>query len=193
MAAVEKLDLYKEHKEEYVQPREPVLVNVRPAKYLAIEGHGKPGDELFQAQVGTLFGMAYTIKMGSKAAGRDYKVCGLEGLYSAAADGYDWQLLIRVPEFVTARDLRAAAAQLAAKGRGEGAGDVKLVSIREDKCVQVLHIGAYKEETGTIRRMEAFAAQQGLSLRGPHHEIYVSDPRRVPAARLKTILRSPVA
>jgi hypothetical protein len=202
MPVAEKLDLYKLHKDEYVKPKTPVLIKIKPARYLAVEGQGKPGGELFQAQVGALFGLAYTIKMARKFAGQDYKVCGLEGQYWSAdpgkcltvisEEGLRWKLLIRVPEFVNARDLKAAAAQLEKKGRGEHAGEVKLETIREGKCVQAIHVGSYQAETATIQRMAAVAGSNGLSLRGPHHEIYISDPRRVPPERLRTILRQPV-
>jgi hypothetical protein len=203
MSATEKLDLYKQHKSEYVMPKEPVLVNVRPAKYLTIIGRGAPAGAEFQSAFGALYGVAFTIKMAKKFAGQDYKVCHLEGLWWGSRETGDfsqeppetwnWQLLIRVPDFIRDRDLKAAVQQLQAKGKGDGAANVKLATIKEGKCVQMLHVGPYSEEGRTISRMWEYARGQRLSFRGRHHEIYLSDPRRVPAARLRTILRHPVA
>ncbi len=201
MAKPEKIDLYKLHKSEYVAPRKPVLLHVKPARYLTMAGEGKPGGDLFQAQMGALFSVAFTIKMASKFAGRDYRVCGPEGLWWApgqapitdlALESYCWKLLIRVPDFITQRDLKAAVAALKAKGKPVPAEQVKLETIREGRCVQMLHVGPYATEPETIAQMQALAEQQGLSLKGPHHEIYLSDPRRVAPERLRTILRYPV-
>lgn len=169
---------------------------MKPARYLAIEGQGKPGSELFQAQIGALYGAAYTIKMTRKSAGHgDYKVCALEGLYSDVDNEnhtMKWKLLIRVPDFVTERDLSDAVAALKKKGKGAEADNVRIEVLKEGKCVQVLHVGPYDQEPATIERMEAFAKENGRTLRGPHHEIYLSDPRRVPPERLRTILRFPL-
>ena len=202
MAGGAKLDLYKTHKSEYVTPKQPAFVDVKPAKYLTITGRGAPGAADFQAKVGALYVVAYTIKMTKKFAGKDYKVCQLEGLWwgnevtgdfsQLPRESWNWTLLMRVPEFIKDSDLKAAVSQLKARGKGEGAESVKLQTLKEGKCVQMLHVGPYASEGETISRMVEFAAQQGLACRGKHHEIYLSDPRRVPPARLRTILRHPV-
>jgi hypothetical protein len=204
MASAQKLDLYKDKKAEYVAAKAPVLVKVGPAKYLTVEGRGAPESEAFSAAVGGLYATAFTIKMTRKFAGKgDYRVCGLEGLWWTdrmvrsfadlpPRDEWQWKLLIRVPTFIGAADLRAAKKSLADKGKAPGAANVKLETIREGPCVQMLHVGPYGEEPRTIRAMEDFMRAGGLVFRGPHHEIYLSDPRRVPPARLKTILRHPV-
>lgn len=195
--ATEKVDFYKTHKSEYVTPKQPVLVQIGPAKYLAIEGKGEPGGEQLQAQIGALYGAAYTIKMTRKFAGKgDFKVCALEGQFWDFADGkrtMEWKLLIRVPGFVTAGDLKAAIAALKKKGKDAEVDNLRLESLKEGKCVQVLHVGPYDKECETIARLETFAKQNGLAFRGLHHELYLSDPRRVPPERLRTILRHPVA
>ena len=101
-----KLDLYKVHKTEYVTPRRPALIHIEPAQYLAIEGRGAPGNERFQACIGALYAMAFTIKMAHKFAGKqDYTVCKLEGRYfgdlaGAPKEEWKWELLIRTPEFI---------------------------------------------------------------------------------------------
>jgi hypothetical protein len=193
----EKVDFYKTHKSEYVTPKQPVLVEIGPAKYLAIEGKGEPGSPMFQAQIGALYGAAYTIKMTRKFAGKgDFKVCALEGqfwYFECGKRTMEWKLLIRVPEFVTARELDAAVAALHKKGKGAEVDHLRLETLKEGKCVQVLHVGPYDTEPATMARMEAFAKENGLAFRGLHHELYLSDPRRVPPERLRTILRHPVA
>jgi len=201
MAKPEKLDLYKVHKAEYVAPRKPALVKVGPAKYLTFAGRDKPGGPVFQAAIGALYAMAFTIKMAYKFEGQDYKVCHLEGLFWTAsgeafsedpAQPLEWKLLIRVPDFITALNLKAAAVQLKLKGKAPEAAQVKLETLREGRCVQMLHIGPYCDEPRSIAQMKAFAEEQGLALKGPHHEIYLSDPRRVAPEKLRTILRYPV-
>lgn len=200
--AAPKLDLYREHKSEYVAPKKPVLVEVGPARYLAVEGQGAPGNEAFTVGVSALYGAAFTIKMTRKLAGLgDYKVCQLEGLWWSDRPGdfvglppelWRWKLLIRTPDFVTDSDLAAAVEQLIKKGKGAEVRRVTLESIHEGTCVQMLHVGAYADEGRTVDLMHRFAEEKGLTFHGPHHEIYLSDPRRVPPERLRTILRHPV-
>jgi hypothetical protein len=193
----EKIDLYKLHKDEYASPKKPILVTIGPAKYLTVPGAGKPGSEEFQARIGNLYSMAFTIKMTRKFEGKqDYAVCKLEGIYwekkGSPKGHWNWKLLIRTPDFIQQEDLDDAVERLRSKGKGEGTDTVKLETIEEGPCVQVLHVGPYDAEQETIARMEEFAKEQGYSFHGPHHEIYLSDPRRVPPERLKTILRHPV-
>jgi len=198
----EKSDLYDRHKSDYVTPREPVLVKIGAARYLTIDGQGAPGGAEFQAKLGALYGVAYTIKMTYKCGGKqDYKVCGLEGLWwcpdpehwmNQPRESWQWKLMIRVPEFLTARDLKQAAAKLVEKGKCELGGQVRLERITEGRSVQVLHVGSYASEPETVKRMQACAEANGLKLRGRHHEIYLSDPRRVAPEKLRTILRHPV-
>jgi hypothetical protein len=196
-----KLDLYKEFKSEYVTSKEPVLVVVGPAKYLSITGQGAPGGEPFRSHISALYSVAFTLKMAEKVAGHDYKVCHLEGQWWAD-DGSDfrthqtrewqWRLLIRVPEFINQNHVDAAIQTVLAKAKSELAGQVKLEELTEGRCVQMLHVGPYAEEKASVARMHELAEGNGVRLRGPHHEIYLSDPNRVPPQRLRTILRYPV-
>jgi hypothetical protein len=196
-----KIDLYKLHKDEYVTPRKPALVQTQPARYLSIRGQGSPGGERFTACIGALYGAAFTIKMTRKFAGKqDYAVCKLEGQWflgddpvRVPRDQWRWKLLIRTPDFITHSDLKQAVAALLKKGKSREVEDVKLETISEGQCVQMLHVGPYEREHETIAAMRAFVEQKSLKLAGPHHEIYLSDPRRVPPERLKTILREPLA
>lgn len=196
-----KLDLYARHKSEYIAPRSPALVTIGAARYLTVAGRGAPNSPAFGAAVGSLYGIAYTIKMAKKAGGRDFTVAKLEGLWWGGRHGrllidspvksWRWKVMIRVPRFVATKDLAAARRTLAARGRPLGA-PVRLETLREGRCVQVLHRGPYRSEHPTIAAMVAFARGRGLRPRGRHHEIYLSDPRRVAPARLRTILRQPV-
>ena len=202
MAATAKLDLYKEHKQEYITPKKPALIKVGPAKYLSITGCGEPGGEAFQACVGLLYSVAFTLKMGKKSAGQDYRVCHLEGLWwgdsidqplpEVAPSAWNWKLLIRVPGFIRKKDLDKTISKLKAKDRPGDVASVRLEKISEGLSVQMLHVGSYAEEKKTVAEMMSFAGSNGLSFRGPHHEIYLSDPRRVASERLRTILRLPV-
>jgi len=196
-----KIDLYAEHSSEYVTPKSPVIIDTKKAHYLAIEGEGSPKDAAFTNAIGALYNVAFTIKMARKFAGTDYKVTSLEGLWWTARDGdfmdvpktdWRWRLMIRIPDFITAAELKAAVARLIDRGKSDLVRQVKRISLSEGKCVQVLHTGPYDAEGPTIAAMKAHAAANGLSFRGLHHEIYLSDPRRVAASRLRTVLRHPV-
>jgi hypothetical protein len=199
MTRPNKIDLYKTHKQEYVAPKKPVLVLTGPAQYLAISGRGAPGGERFSACVGALYAVAFTVKMTRKFAGRqDYAVCKLEGQWffdgnpaAIPKDRWQWKLLIRTPEFITQADRDQAVATLLKKGKPREIEEVTLEHIEEGQCVQMLHAGPYEREHETIAVMRDFAEGRGLRFAGPHHEIYLSDPRRVPPDRLRTILRQP--
>ncbi len=202
MKTQDKIDLFKEHKDEYVQPKKPVLVEVGPAVYLAIDGRGAPGGDEFTRRVGALYSMAYTIKMKRKFGGeQDYAVGKLEAQWWA--DGNEcfaalpkerwiWKLMIRTPDFVEQEELDRAVAVLKKRGKTEPVDQVRLELIAEGRCVQMLHVGPYEEEGKTMELMQKFAELQGCEFHGKHHEIYLSDPRRVEPAKLKTILRRQV-
>lgn len=199
-APAAKLDLIKLHRAEYVAPRKPVLIATAPAHYLVVNGRGSPGGACFESRIGALYAMAFTIKMTRKFAGQgDYAVSRLECRYPAHQDGLpedmdqlEWQLLIRTPDFVGPGDLEAAVAALRKRGKEGDASHVSLARIDEGQVVQMLHVGPYDREGETLEVMEAFANERGLVRAGAHHEIYISDPRRVAPDKLKTILRLPV-
>ena len=202
MADTEKLDLYKTHKSDYITPRQPALVAIARATYLTIDGQGEPGGDVFETRIAALYAMAFTIKMTSKFAGQDYVVCKLEGLWwtddgssdflSVPKSQWRWRMLIRTPSFIQRRQRASARDALLAKGKAAEVREVKLETIHEGRCVQMLHVGPYEAEAGAISAMQAFAAEQGMTFHGLHHEIYLSDPRRVSPQRLRTILRHPV-
>ena len=196
MVSDTKLDLYKQYKEEYAATKKPALVTIAPASYFAVSGQGEPGGDAFTAAIGALYGVAFTVKMRRKFAGQDYAVCKLEALWPPKVfrlprNQWKWKLAIRVPDFVDEEDLAAARETLRERGKGTDVGRVRLETIDEGRCVQMLHLGPYDKESETVALMMEFARKKGLTLHGQHHEVYLSDPRRVEASRLRTILRHP--
>jgi hypothetical protein len=200
---LDKLDLYQLHKSDYATPRKPVILEIKPAVYLAIDGKGPPGGDIFTAKIGALYAVAFTVKMTRKFAGQqDYAVCKLEALWWSGAAGnfaqapkeeWEWRLLIRTPEFVTREELDNAVRVLLKRGKPEDVKQVRLEPLQEGTCVQMLHVGPYEKEGETVALMKAVAEREGFQLTGRHHEVYLSDPRRVAPERLKTILRVPLS
>lgn len=197
-----KRNLVKELKEEYSTTKKCKLLEVSPALYLAVDGKGSPGDAAFADAVGALYGMAYTIKFHCKDRGEDFVVGKLEALYAKGVpmeeyaaqpkESWEWTMMIRVPECVTEADMTPAREALRAKDKPEDFDAVRLESIEEGRCVQMLHVGPYEEEERTGKAMLEFCEEQRVRPHRWHHEIYLSDPRRVPAEKLKTLLRFPV-
>lgn len=203
----EKIDVFKFFKAEYKAGKKPALVETSRSMYLAVEGKGAPSDDEFQAAIEALYGMAYTIKMGRKKDGKgDYTIGKLEGIYwtaggqdlaSTPADQWCWSLMIRTPEVVDGypiitEDLETAVSRLRDKKKDKGTERVKLVHLEEGSCVQILHVGPYEKEHETLAIMEEYCRAENLAVHGRHHEIYLSDPRRVAPEKLKTILRASV-
>ena len=199
-----KIDIFKLHKAEYKAGKKPVIVETNRAMYLAVAGKDAPGAGDFQAAIAALYGMAYTVKMGRKADGKgDYTIGKLEGIYwtadgtdlgDASPDQWCWLLVIRTPELVdgfpvTDKDLDTARARLRDKKKEAGSERVKLKYLEEGPCVQMLHVGPYDKEHETISIMLEYCRAEGFTPHGRHHEIYLSDPRRVAPEKLKTILR----
>ena len=209
----EKMDYKKAYKELYQPKRAPAIVEVPEMPFLAVEGKGNPNTSSAYAQaLELLYGLSFGIKMskmnGTQPEGYfEYVVPPLEGLWwveGARFDGVNitdkdrfcWISLIRQPEFVTEEVLAEAKRALAKKRPQLDVTKAKLTRYTEGLCVQALHLGPYDDEPETIARMEAFAAEQGyvndISQARPHHELYLSDPRRCAPERLKTVIRHPV-
>lgn len=203
-------DFKKEYKEFYLPPVTPTLVDVPPANYIAVRGMGNPNDEgsEYKDSIGLLYGIAFTIKM-SKKGGRqiegyfDYVVPPLEGLWwsengevnYAHREAFHFISMIRLPEFVSRADFDWAVAEATRKKKTDFS-KVEFFHYKEGRCVQCMHIGPFDSEPITIGKMKAFAEQQGLSIVMDdvrrHHEIYLSDPRKTAADKLKTVIRYPV-
>jgi len=199
---VEKLDLAKQDKDYYKAGKEPVLIELGSLPYLTIDGRGKPGGEGSQDVFGALYSVAYTAKFAHKAKGRDFSIAKLEGLYwgteggaeftGTAMEDMSWKLMVRVPDYVDANGVEAAK-KVAREKKGPALTDnVRREVIDEGRCAQIMHIGPYDQEEETIARLNAYIAAQGLAPHGRHHEIYMSDPRRVAPEKIRTILSQPV-
>lgn len=180
-------------------------VEVPPRWFLRVDGHGDPNTApTYRAAVEALYVMSYAIRAIAKSElGRVHTVGPLEGLWYAddprvftARDkaAWNWTMMIWQPEWITP-EVVAAAGDRVTTTRGSDAGErVRFARLTEGTAVQTLHVGPYDEEGPVIARMHAEAiAGRGAVLSGHHHEIYLSDPRRVAPARLRTILRQPVA
>ncbi len=196
-----KLDLTKEYKSYYTAKTTPEVVEFGEGRFLTIEGKGEPGGEEFTAKLGALYSLAYGVKALMKKAGRDFTVAKLEGLWWVESDKFylevpreewRWKLLIRQPEFVTPEVVEAAREEVLKKKGDALVSEVRFETLAEGKCVQILHIGPYATEPESLAKMQRLMEERGLVPHGLHHEIYLSDPRRVPEERLKTILRQPV-
>lgn len=199
---MDKIDLFKLHKTDYVAPKKPQSCHVASAHYLTIDGIGAPGEDNFNDAVAALYAVAYTVKMTRKKHNLgDYVICKLEARYWSINNQclseqdksqWHWQLMIRTPSQVEVSDIEQAAKVLTSKGKTVSVNKVKLTKHEFGHCIQMLHVGSYEEEKHTIEQMVVFATEHQLSATGEHCEIYISDPRRVPEDRLKTILRMPV-
>jgi hypothetical protein len=200
----EKIDLFKELKAEYKAKPEPAIVQTTKAQYLSIEGKGDPNGKSFQEAIGALYAMAFTVKMTRKAEGLgDYVVGKLESQWFSDEDEcfanlpkekWQWVLMIRTPDCVKKVDLTKALKAIISKGKCEHPVDkVTLIKLNENECVQALHVGPYEKVGETIDTMVKFIqTEDDYTIYGRYHEIYLSDPRRIPPERLKTIIRFPV-
>lgn len=204
-------DFKKEQKQFYKPGKKPELIDVPKMTYIVVRGKGNPNvdDSEYKRAIQLLYGIAYTIKMSKKGTHKikdyfDFVVSPLEGLWwQDGNNGVDYTYkekfefisMIRVPDFVTQDVLEWAIKEASEKKDGDFS-KVKLITLEEGKCVQVMHVGAYDDEPATIEKMKEFAEQNGVvpdySEKRSHHEIYLSDPRRTKVENLKTVIRIPV-
>ena len=204
-------DFKKEYKEFYMPKGTPSIVNVPKMNYIAVRGTGDPNreDGEYKQAIGLLYGIAFTIKMSKKGDHRiegyfDYVVPPLEGFWwQDGIDGIDyarkedfrWISVIRLPDFVTEDDFSWAVNE-ATKKKKQDFSSVEFLTVEEGLCVQCMHIGSYDDEPATVARMHEFVKQQGYELditdKRLHHEIYLSDARKVAPEKLKTVIRHPV-
>lgn len=201
---MEKLDFKKTLKRYFSAPVGAFeIVDIPKASFAMADGKGNPNTSPdYAAAVEALFAVSYTHKFASKAEGRDYVVGPLQGLWWAAdwedfvrrdKDKWLWTMMIMQPEWIGRGQFVEAVEQVKAKGRAIPS-TLRLEAFEEGRCVQMLHIGSYDEEAPTLKRLhQDFLPANGLAERGKHHEIYLSDPRRVAPEKLRTILRQPVA
>jgi hypothetical protein len=201
-----KIDFKKELKHLYrPSSREFVVVDVAPMNFLMIDGHGDPNTaQEYQDAVEALYAVAYKLKFTSKKElGKDYVVPPLEGLwwaedmeaFTAARDksAWDWTMMIMQPEWITQEMVEEAVKQVEKKKGLPALSKLRLETYYEGLAVQILHIGSYDDEGPTIAKMHhKFMPENGYEPAGKHHEIYLSDPRKVAPEKLKTVLRQPV-
>ena len=181
------------------------VLDVPSLQYLIVDGHGDPNTASEYADaIGALYPIAYKIKFASKQdLGRDYVVSPLEALWWASdmdvfttardKSQWDWTAMIMVPDWITSDTFDDAVAKAAAKNRPTSLDRVRFERLDEGRCVQTLHIGSYDDEAEVLAELHHdFIPNAGLKMTGKHHEIYLSDARKVEPAKLRTILRQPV-
>ena len=204
-------DFKKEYKEFYMPKRTPSIVTVPKMNFIAVRGSGDPNDEEggYKQAIGLLYGIAFTIKMSKKGDHKidgyfDYVVPPLEGFWwqdgvigvdYTNKDSFQWISVIRLPDFVTKEDFDWAVTEAAAKKK-QDFSKVEFFTYDEGLCVQCMHIGSYDDEPATVQLMHDFMEQKEYELditdKRLHHEIYLSDARRVLPENLRTVIRHPI-
>ena len=181
------------------------LLDVPATQYLMVDGHGDPNtSQAYADALAALYPVAYAVKFVSKNdLDRDYVVPPLEGLWwadnpnaftsSRDKSRWDWTLMLMVPEWIEVALVANSIAKVEKKSATPALNKMRLESLNEGTCVQTLHVGSYDDEGAVLTEMhEQFIPDEGFRMTGKHHEIYLSDPRRVEPSRLRTILRQPV-
>ena len=204
-------DFKKEYKEFYMPKNQPEIVTVPKANYIAVRGKGDPNEEggEYQAAIAVLYSVAYTLKMSYKTDYRiegffDYVVPPLEGFWwQEGVDGIDysdkstfsWSSVIRLPDFITRKDFDWAV-ETAAKKKKLDCSKAEFLTLDEGLCVQIMHLGAFDNEPETVEIMNQYIAEHGyendFSDTRIHHEIYLSDARKVAPEKWKTVIRHPI-
>jgi len=205
-------DYKKEYKEFYMPKNKPCIVEIPKMNYIAVRGKGDPNaeDSEYKRSIGLLYGIAFTIKMSKKGNRQiegyfDYVVPPLEGFWQQdGSEGIDYAhkenfrfiSVIRLPDFVTKEDFDWAVAEASAKKNADFS-KAEFLTVDEGICVQCMHIGPYDNEPATVALMHEYMEQHGYTLdisrKRLHHEIYLSDARRVAPEKLKTVVRHPIS
>lgn len=204
-------DFKKEYKEFYMPKNRPQIVTVPAANYIAVRGKGDPNAEggAYQQAIGVLYAVAYTLKMSYRT---DYKIEGFFEYVVPPLEGFWWQddvcgidysdkssfcwiSVIRLPDFVSREDFDWAV-QTAAKKKKLDCSCAEFLTIEEGLCVQMMHLGPFDEEPHTVALMEQYLEEQGyvtdITEKRLHHEIYMSDARKVAPEKWKTVIRHPI-
>ncbi|MBQ8647505.1 MAG: GyrI-like domain-containing protein [Oscillospiraceae bacterium] len=204
-------DFKKEYKEFYLPRDIPGAVTLPQVNYIAVRGEGDPNeaDGAYQQAIGVLYAVAYTLRMSKKAGKElegffDYVVPPLEGFWQQeGTDGFDparkvdfhWISVIRLPDFVT-REQFDWVVEEATRKKKLDCSAAEFLTVEEGLCVQAMHHGPFDGEAATVERMNAWAAANGYECDFEsgrlHHEIYLSDARRVPPEKWKTVIRQPI-
>lgn len=204
-------DCKKELKEFYLPKSKPTVVNVPEANYIAVRGQGNPNEEdgAYQQAIRVLYSIAYTLKMSYKTEHKmngfyEYVVPPLEGFWwQEDVNGIDysdkssfcWISVIRIPDFVTKKDFDWAV-EVATKKKNIDCSKAEFLTMNEGLCVQIMHIGSYDDEPASVEQMDKYIAENGyvndFSKDRIHHEIYISDARKVAPEKRKTVIRHPI-
>ena len=204
-------DYKKEYKEFYMPKNKPGIITVPSMNYIAVRGQGDPNSEdgEYKQAIGMLYGIAYTIKMSKKGDHQidgyfDFVVPPLEGFWwqdgvtgvdYGHKENFKWISVIRLPDFVTKEDVDWAVEEATQKKK-QDFSKVEFLTYDEGLCVQCMHIGSYDDEPATVALMDEFMEQQSCTLdisdQRFHHEIYLSDARKVAPEKLKTVIRHPI-
>jgi hypothetical protein len=206
---MKKLDLRKEFKHLYSpSAKQPEIIKIPKINYLMIDGVGDPNTaKEYQDAIAALYGVAYGLKFMTKKGKEaiDYPVMMLEGLWWAEGadtmaltdlmkrkDIWQWTMMIMQPKFITRRLFTEAVNQVAKKKNLPVLAKLRLEPFEEGQCAQIMHVGPYTAEGPTIERLHEFIAESEHTLRGRHHEIYLSDPRKAKPEKMRTVLRQPI-
>lgn len=204
-------DFKKEYKEFYMPKSKPQIVDIPSMNYIAIKGKGNPNEKngAYQKAIGILYAIAYTLKMSYKTSYKiedffEYVVPPLEGFWwqdnidgvdYSNKDTFNWISTIRLPDFVKKQDFNWAVNQVVNKKHLD-CSSVEFITIEEGLCVQIMHIGSYDNEPISVEIMDKFIKENGyindISNTRLHHEIYISDPRKVEPSKMKTVIRHPI-
>ena len=199
-----KTDFKKTLKHLYNPPRRFVTVDVPEMQFVMVDGHGDPNTtQDYKDAVEALFAVAYKIKfMSKKGLEKDYTVPPLEGLWWAEnmetfitrdKSQWDWTMMIMTPDWISAEFFADAIGQVRKAKDPAAINKVRLERYHEGLSVQIMHIGSYDDEGPVLSQMHSdFIPNNGFVENGKHHEIYLSDPRRVAPEKLKTVLRQPI-
>ena len=201
---MEKIDLKKELKAFYnPTAKEVTMIEVPKMNFIMIDGQGAPESEQFQQAMQALYPIAYTIKFDKKkAGGPDFTVMVLEALWwaenmkvfmpeTADRNKWQWTVIMLLPDFITRKDFENAVAAAQKKKDNPALSKVRFESFTEGKSAQIMHIGPYSAEGPNIQKLHHKIVEIGGKLSGKHHEIYLSDPRRVTPDKMKTVVRQP--
>lgn len=199
---MDKIDFRKALKPLYSATAKFAEIDAPPLQFVMVDGAGDPNTSPeYKSAVEWLYATSYALKFAAKAQGRDYVVPPLEGLWWSSdpqdfiarrKDRWSWTMMILTPNFVTATIFDSARIKSIEK-LGDPPSSLRLASLTEGRCLQVLHTGSYDDEGPVLSQLhDVEIPARGLTFNGHHHEIYLSDPRKTAAAKLKTILRQPV-
>ncbi|HEX9098242.1 MAG TPA: GyrI-like domain-containing protein [Candidatus Dormibacteraeota bacterium] len=180
---------------------EPSIVDVPELQFLMVDGTGDPNQPgAFQDAIQALYSLSYGAKFMLKKEGVEFRVSPLEGLWGSAGGlnpnhkaTWRWTAMVMQPSAVTSAVLEKVRAEAMRKKPLPALSRVRLETFKEGRSAQIMHIGPYSAEAPTIAKLHEFIKKQGYRLVGKHHEIYLGDPRRSAPARLKTLIRQPIA